>query len=289
MTDSILVTGANGNIGSLLIPALCANPDLQVRALVRDLSKGAMFTGSGAEVMAGDFADLESLKRASNGIDTVVLIAPPGPDCVAQNRAVIDAALATGVRKIVRISAIKADENGRTENTRLHGHCDRQLQESGLNWVILRPNYYMQNIFMSIDSIISDDAFYSGMGDGRLAMVDVRDVAAATAVVSSADEFDNRIVDLSGPASISFADMANILSELLGRPVNCISVTPEALKQALLQLGFDEWMADLLREYSEAYGEGWGDLVTDGVLKVTGQAPCSFRKFAEEVFVPALP
>lgn len=283
MARKILVTGATGNIGSLLVPQLLEAPDVSARALTRDPEKAKQLFGHGAQIVKGTFNNAKDLDTAMQNVDTVVLIAPPGPDCVAQNQSVIDSATRNGVRKIVRISAIKAAEDGRTENTRLHGKCDRLLQESGLTYVILRPNYFMQNIFMSLDAINAADKFSAGMGDGKFAMIDTRDVAGAAAAAALDDRFDYEGFEISGPASISFHDVANAISVAAGRRITYVAVSPDEVRATLLGYGFDEWTANMLREYSAAFGDGWGDLVTNNVELLTGRAPRDIRQFVAEV------
>jgi len=286
-TRSVLITGATGNIGSLLVPALDAVRPVSVTALVRDLAKAENLFDGDIRFVEGDFGHVDSLRKAMSGVDTIVLIVPPGPGCVTQVSDIVDAAKYSAVRKVVRVSAIKAAEDGRTENTRLHGQCDRLLQESGLHYTILRPNYFMQNTFMSLDTIKADSCLYAGMGDGRLAMIDVRDVADAIVAAVTSDAFDNQVYELSGPESISFHDVARILSDESGREISYVPISPDEVKASLLQMGFGDWMADLLREYSEAYGEGWGDQVTGNVELLTGHPARSFRAFAHEVLAKA--
>jgi uncharacterized protein YbjT (DUF2867 family) len=288
MIRKILVTGATGNVGSCLIPMLASRSECSVTAMTRDPDKGKELFSPEVQIVGGNFEDDASLAVAMRGIDTVILMAPPNPDCVAQNRAVINEASLSGVDKVVRISAIKAAEDGRTENTRLHGECDTLLQKSGLTFTILRPNYFMQNIMMSLESINADNCFYAGMGDGRLAMIDTRDVAESAAASALSDQFNGEILEISGPQSISFNDVAAVLSDLTGRQISYVAVSPDDVKASLLQMGFGEWMANLLREYSEAYGEGWGDLVTDNVQRLSGHPPRSFKQFATECLASLL-
>jgi uncharacterized protein YbjT (DUF2867 family) len=288
MTQTVLVTGATGNVGSCLTPLLASRSDCAVRAMTRDPDKQSDKVAPNVRFVAGAYEDDDSLQAAMRGVDSVILMAPPGPDCVRQNRAVISAAKQSGVKKVVRISAIKAAEDGRTENTRLHGQCDILLQDSGLTYVILRPNYFMQNIFMSIDSLKADSCFYAGMGDGKLAMIDIRDVADCAIAATVSNEFDDGIFEISGPASISFKDVSDALSEVVGRQITYIPVSPDDVKTSLLQMGFGDWMANLLREYSAAYGDGWGDLVTDNVIRLAGHPARSFRDFAAECVAPML-
>lgn len=288
MIRNVLVTGSTGNVGSSLIPLLASRSDCTVTAMTRDPASAGQNFPAGVQVVGGSFEDEASLIAAMRGIHTVVLMAPPNPDCVQQNRAVVEAAKTSGVKKIIRISAIKASESGRTENTRLHGECDTLLVESGLQYLILRPNYFMQNIMMSLDSISSNHCFYAGTGDGKFAMIDIRDVADSAAAAAITDQFNNEIIEISGPQSISFHDVAATLSEIAGRQISYVAVSPDDVKASLLGMGFGEWMANLLGEYSEAYGAGWGDLVTDNVQRLTGNPARSFSRFATECLVPML-
>jgi len=288
MTETVLVSGATGNIGTYLIPLLASQTGFVVKAMTRHPDKHRDNFAKSVQLVTGCFEEDSTLRSAMEGVDTVVMIAPPGPDCVRQNEAVIGAAKRSGVKKIVRISAIKAAEDGRTENTRLHGQCDALLQNSGMTYTILRPNYFMQNIFMSLDSLKADNCFYAGMGDGKLAMIDVRDVAESALTAATSDKFDGKILEISGPASINFNEVAEVLCDVAGRHISYVPVSPEDVKASLLQMGLGEWMANLLKEYSEAYGDGWGDLVTDNVERLTGHPARSFREFAADCVAPAL-
>lgn len=208
MSRRILVTGATGNIGGQLIPRLAAHPDLEVRALVRNADKAQSLQGVVADMAVCSFEDELAVRAACSGVDTVVLITAPNPDAADQASTAIAAAKKAGVRKIVRISALGADVNGPTDNTRQHGRTDAEVMASGLTYVILRPHFFMQNLFMSAQSIAADGVMYWGMGDGKLGMIDVRDIidCAEQAVVS--DAFDNQVLNPTGPASISFHDVA---------------------------------------------------------------------------------
>jgi len=285
--QKILVTGATGSNGRQLVVSLLNKGGIDVRAFVRNAEKAADLADAGADVVTGDFDDVEALATAVSGVDTVVLIAPPGPDAPQQNSNVIRAASAAGVRKIVRLSAILAASDGPTDNSRLHAISDAELQESGMVYVILRPNYFMQNAFMSTETISGENLIYAGMGDGRLSMIDVRDVVDSLAQCATSDRADNQILDLGGPESISFHEMADAFSEALGREIRYVPVSPEAVRQSLLDAGFGEWMAGVLRDYSQAYSEGKGDFVNGNVEMLSGHPARSVHRFAQEVFAPA--
>ena len=169
------------------------------------------------------------------------------------------------------------------------GRTDAAIIGSGLTYVILRPHYFMQNMFMSADSIAAESKFYLGMGDGRLGMIDARDIVDCIEQAVLSDAFDDRIIDLTGPESIDFGTAAVTLSAALGRPVDYVAVPPEAVEDAIREMGLGDWVARVLRDYSQAYSENWGDFTTGEVARMTGHPARSFADFAREVLAPALP
>jgi len=143
MTKKVLVTGATGNIGSQLVPRLAAYDDIDVRAFVHHAEKAAPLKAVGAELALGTFEDPQAVRVAVDGIDTIVLITAMNPHAADQASAVLTAARAAGVRKIVRLSAVNAAVDGPTDNTRQHGRTDTEIQAAGLTYTILRPHFFM--------------------------------------------------------------------------------------------------------------------------------------------------
>jgi len=139
MAKSITVTGATGNIGSLVVATLLEK-GTQVKALVRDPSKAEELRKSGVEIVEGEFTDAEAVRKAMEGADSALLIAPPNPDAVKQMSALIAAAKNSGNPHVVRISAIGAAVDAPTDNGRLHYQSDTELADSGLPHTILRPH-----------------------------------------------------------------------------------------------------------------------------------------------------
>jgi uncharacterized protein YbjT (DUF2867 family) len=288
VTKKVLVTGATGNIGGQLVPRLTAYDELEVSAFVRDEAKAGSLQEAGAKLVLGTFEDAQAVRAAVEGVDTVVLITAPNPNSADQASTVLTAAKEAGVRKIVRVSALKAAVDGPTDNTRQHGRTDNEIQASGLTYTILRPHFFMQNYFMAAQSIMGDGAMYWGMGDGKLGMVDVRDVVDCLEKSVISDEFDNQIFTPTGPESITFQDSAHSLTNALGQQVNYVPVPVEAVKQAIREMGMGDWFAEVMGDYSRAYSENWGDFTTDDVTRLTGQPARSFDSFANEVLGPAL-
>jgi uncharacterized protein YbjT (DUF2867 family) len=286
MTKNIAVTGATGTIGRRVVEGLIAK-GASVVALVHSAPKGASLEAIGARTAVGSFEDPASLDRAFTDVDTVVLITAANANAAEQTLDAIEAARRAKVRKIVRISALKADPDGPTDNTRQHGRTEAALRASGLAYVILRPHLFLQNLLGSLPAILEQGKLYFGVGEGRMGMVDTRDVADAAVVAATTDRFDGLTFELTGPASIDYHTVAAAAGRGLGREVAYVAVPPAAAAEAVRASGADEWSAGVVRDYCTAYSKGWGDFATDDVSRITGRAPRSIDDFVRDVLVPA--
>ncbi len=284
----VLVTGGTGNVGSQALKSLLANKSLKVRALVRHAAKAQWIADLGGELVEGDLNDSAAVGRAMADVQTLVLIAPPHVRASEQAGKLLAIAKQAGVQKIVRLSAIKAGENGPTDNTRQHAITERAIRESGMRYVILRPNYFMQNLLGNLGSIVGEGKLYAGMGDGAVALIDARDVGDALAAAVLTDKFDGSVLELSGPKSIHHSGVAAAIGKALGRNVAYVAVPPEAAGEAVRAFGLDDWTVQVIVDYSRAYSNGFGDLVTDAVQSLTGHAPRDIDTFAREVISPVV-
>src|SRR5579872_3526637 len=238
----ILVIGGRSKIGAALIAELLGRGE-QVRALVRAGESGGSLP-AGAEAVAGDLADEGSLVTAMSGIEKVFLLSSPHPDAVRWHRNAIDAARRTQVQLMVRSSILGADRESPAEFISAHTSCDRYLEDSGLPYVIVRPNLFLQNIPEStIPSIDASGTFYADAGQARISMVDTRDVAA---VAATGPGQAGAHYDVTGPEALSYADVAAKLTSATGRRVSYADAPDDAVRQALVGAGLTEWFAGAL-------------------------------------------
>jgi uncharacterized protein YbjT (DUF2867 family) len=270
----ILVIGGRSKIGSALLESLRAGGE-EVRALVRGQDSNKTLP-AGVEPVAGDLADPDSLRAAMAGVDKVFLLSSPHRDCVQWHRNAIDAARASGVDLLVRSSIIGADKHPPAEFVSAHTECDRYLEQSGLDYVILRPNLFLQNVPEStIPSIDDNGNFYADAGDARISMVDTRDVAAVAKAVLTGSGHAGAHYDVTGPEALSYHDVASKLSSALGREIIYIDAPDEAGRSALLGFGLDVWFVDALvglyQDYRRSGTDGYASVVTDTVERVTGR------------------
>jgi uncharacterized protein YbjT (DUF2867 family) len=286
MRALILVIGGRSKIGAALIGELLARGQ-QVRALIRPAERTDGLP-AGAEVVTGDLGDEGSLVTAMGGIEKLFLLSSPHPDAIRWHRNAIDAARRTEVQLLVRSSILGADRDPDAEFIRAHTDSDRYLEDSGLPYVIVRPNLFLQNIPEStIPSIDASGTFYIDAGQARISMVDTRDVAAVAAVALIEPGHAGACYDVTGPKALSYADVAGKLTAALGRPISYIDAPDDAVRQALLGAGLNEWFAGALvglyQDYRRSGTDGYAAQVTDTVQRITSRPPRSLDDLLSEI------
>ena len=270
----ILVIGGRSKIGAALIGDLLGRGQ-QVRVLVRP-GERADDLPAAAEAVTGDLADEGSLVTAMAGIEKVFLLSSPHPDAISWHRHAIDAARRTQVQLLVRSSILGADRESAAEFISAHTACDRYLQDSGLPHVIVRPNLFLQNVPEStVPSIDASGSFYVNAGQACISMVDTRDVAAVAAVVLTEPGHAAACYDVTGPEALSYADVAAKLAGVTGRPITYVAAPDDAVRQALLGAGLNDWFASALvglyQDYRRSGTSGYAAQVTDTIERVTGR------------------
>ncbi len=218
MDRTLLITGATGTVSGALVDAL-AGSGLRLRALVRDASKAGPLRARGLHAVVGDLDDPRSLPPAFEGVDDLWLLTPNGLRAPENSGNAVWAARRAGVERVVRLSAVRAAHDAPTRSGRLHALSDHEVERSGLAWTVLRPLWFMQNLLNEADGIAAGGALRLNMGEARLGMVDARDVAdlAATVLTAGPDVHHGRTYTVTGPQSISFAEVASSSSRCSGR------------------------------------------------------------------------
>lgn len=281
--STVLVTGATGTVSTALIGALKGKPGLRLRALVRDPAKGEALKNDGVEVVAGDLEEPDTLREAFDGVDILFLLTPASALEPSMGSNAIQAAKRAKVKHIVRNSAIKAGHDAPNRNGRLHALVEEAVKASGIPWTILRPHYYMQNLLSSASSVAADGMLYINLGQGRVGMIDGRDVGVFGAkVIENPDRHAGKIYTPTGPEVTTMTAAADTLGQVLGKPVRYVALPPDATQQAMLGFGFSRWFVGNVVDYGRVYSEGWGDFVTSDFKNVTRRDARSFKQFATD-------
>lgn len=275
----ILVTGATGNVGAAVAAELAAR-GVPFRALVRDAAKGAPLAALGAEVVVGDMDVPESLDVALAGVSRAFLLAPPSAVQHDREMSFIAAARRAGVGHIVKQSMLDADPLSPCRLMRSHAASEREIVVLGVPVTLLRANAFMENTLAFIPTIAAQHAVYSSIGEVKTSHVAVADIARVAAIALTERGHEGRSYDLTGPEALSFVDIAAILTETTGAPVEHVAISDDDALGALLGAGVDEWRARGLVELFEASRGGYGTQISGDVERVTGVPPQTYRQWA---------
>ncbi|WP_308466212.1 SDR family oxidoreductase [Rathayibacter soli] len=238
---SIVVTGATGHLGRLVIESLLARgvePE-QIVAAGRNVQKIADFAERGVTVAPIDYDDPATLERAFAGADTLLLIsASEVGHRLQQHLNVIDAAVAAGVGRIVYTSAPHADDTALAVAPE-HKATEAAITASGLPFTILRNGWYTENYVSVLEQARTTGTVLASVGDGRVASASRADYADAAAVVLIEDGHVGRVYEVTGDVAWSFDDLADAISSIIDRSVVYTPVSSDEHLRILTDAGLD--------------------------------------------------
>ena len=279
MANKILVIGGTGTIGRALVDELEAS-DANFTVLSRSHEKAEQFLERGVKTAIGALGDWDSITPLLKKADTVYLLTSPSPEQVGLQNKLIDVAKEYDVEKIVKISAVGAEKGSDVGLLNWHGETEEHLIQSGLKYVILRPQSFMQNVMMNIPTIKEQGVFYQSTGDAKIPMIDIRDIASASCSCLLSDKYDNQIMDLTGGEGVTNQEMASALSKSVGKEIACVDIPLEAHLEGMKQAGVPEWLANDLVGLNRKFATGELNDVNDNIEKLTGQSPRTLDDFA---------
>ena len=270
----IAVTGATGRLGGRVARRL-AELGVDQRLLVRDPARAPALPGS--HIATAEYSDRAAVRVALSGVHTVFMVsASETPDRVQQHLAFIDAAVDAGVQRVVYVSFFGASPTATFTLARDHWATEEHLRSVGVAHTILRDNIYADftPFFIGTDGGIRGPA-----GAGKAAVVAQADIADVAAVVLTSDgAYDERTLNLTGPAALTMNEIASILSERLGRPVSYIPETIEEAYASRAGYGAPPWQMDAWVSTYAAIAAGELAEVSEDSAEVTGQPATSLEQ-----------
>lgn len=210
------------------------------------------------------------------GVKAVFLLTAPGAWVPDHDLALLDAARAAGVGKVVKLSAIGTEVGG------WHHPGEQALRDGDEAWTLLRPSSFASNTFRWAEAIKGGQPVPNRTGTGAQGVVDPRDVAAVAVEALLTDEHDGQTYTLTGPEPLSVPDQVAQLSEVLGRPIEIVEVPPEVERRQLLAAGFDSSVVEVAMRGSELVRGGGNVTVTDDVDRVLGRPAGTFKSWAHD-------
>ncbi|GAA0990415.1 SDR family oxidoreductase [Subtercola frigoramans] len=273
---SIVVTGATGHLGRLIVESLLARGVApgDIIAAGRNAERLDALQQLGVRTAVIDFSDPSSLAAAFEGADTLVLVS--GSEVgqrVTQHSNAIDAAKAPGVTRIVYTSAPRATTSALILAPE-HKATEEYLRASGIDFTILRNNWYNENYTGGLGQIAETGIYLASTGEGRVASASRADYAEAIGAVLTAEnpaEHVNATYELSGDVAWNGSEFAVTLSDVLGREVTYSSVTTEGHAAALRAAGLDEGTIGFVTALDANIADGLLDKSSDDLSRLIGR------------------
>jgi uncharacterized protein YbjT (DUF2867 family) len=291
----IVITSPTGQIGHQVLETLLEG-DEKLRVIARDLSRLPAGSSDRVEVIEGSHGDPDIVDEALAGADSVFWLAPPDPHAesvesafVEFTRPAAEAFKRQSVSRVIGISALGRGTPWATHAGYVTGSLamDDLIGSAGVGYRALTNPSFMDNILRQTQAVKDQGTFLSPIsGDRKLPFVATRDIAAAAARLLLDDSWSGvEEVALLGPEDLSFNDMADIMSEVLGKEVRFQQIPFEAYKARFVEFGMSEAMAQGMTDMAAAKNEG-----LDNAVKRTPEnsTPTSFRQWCEEVLKPAV-
>jgi NAD(P)H dehydrogenase (quinone) len=253
----IAVTGANGQLGRLVIRALLKSvAPTKVIATVRNRDKAAELVASGVEVRLADYDRPETLEMALAGVEKVLLISGNAVGKrVPQHRAVIEAARKAGVRLFGYTSVLRAPSTALAVGPE-HRETEALIKSSGINWVILRNGWYSENYVNRAAAAAGSGVLVGCAGEGRISAATRADYAAAAAAALTKPDQAGRTYELAGDDSFTLPQFTSELSSQLGRKIAYRNVSEDEFRAALEASGIPSIYAALMAKSDAATSEG---------------------------------
>jgi NAD(P)H dehydrogenase (quinone) len=275
----IAIAGASGRVGSALTSLLASDP-VDVVALSR--RPDATGLPKGVAVAAIDFDQPKTLEDALRGADRLFISHGTSPQQVANEIALIDAAVAAGVSHIVKLSAMGPATrlNPLAWHMEIEAHLSRQPVAS----TVLRPSAFADILIRRAGGQVSAGSWTGAAGEGRVNFIDTRDIANAARAALTEDirPESQRAYHLTGPRAWTMQEIAKELSKLLGHPVVYISRSLEEERAALLASGLTPFVADLLVGLDQMFRESVLGETTSTVEELTGEPPRKLSRWLVE-------
>jgi uncharacterized protein YbjT (DUF2867 family) len=200
----------------------------------------------------------------------------------------VNEAKKAGVKYIVKQSVLGADAEPAITPSRLHRQTEKIIEESGIPFTFLRPNFFMQNFVTFYSHFIkTQGAFYVPAGDAKASFVDVRDIAAVAVQVLNGNKNGEskhirKAYDITGGEAISYGQAAEILSKEIGKKVNYVNISDEDTRKGMKDMGADDWTINSMIELFGTTRAGYLSEVSPAVEQITGNKPITFSQFARD-------
>jgi uncharacterized protein YbjT (DUF2867 family) len=274
----ILVTGATGTVGREVVAQLLLAGE-KVRALTRNPSRAQL--DEQVELVAGDFNQPETVAKAVEGVEKIFSLAF-GPQLGIQEASLAQAGKKAGARHIVKLSALRPGGEARSSIGTWHLASERALQSIGIAWTFVQPGAFMSNALNWRDSIKGRGKVFSNYGDGKVAYIHPRDIAAVAVRALTEPGHEGKVYPVTGPEALNVSELVQLLSEAVGKPIEYVPITDDAAREGMQKAGLPTFLIDALLPFASFVRSGKGAETLPTVEQVIGRKQLTFADWARE-------
>lgn len=284
MKQKILITGVPGNVGSKLVEQI-KNEQCPFRIGAYEPKKVEKIHGQDLDTVYFDFTDPSTYEPALKGVTKIFLIRPPAlTDYKEDFQPFLSYAKEKGVEHVVFLSIIGI--NIITQFIFPHGRIERGIKKLGLNYTFLRSSFFMQNLLRRDNYMRQDIKRYNSIrvpaGKGETSFVDTRDIAAVAIECFKNKEHYNQVYELTGKEELSYYEVADILSEVLGRNIKYTDPSRSEFFEQKKEQGLNEDFISVMANLFFLTKLRRANKVTNDVKKLLSRDPISMRQFVED-------
>jgi uncharacterized protein YbjT (DUF2867 family) len=278
------VVGATGNTGRAVVKELESLGEKPI-SIVRNADKAREVLGSSARIAVAELDDRAGMTNALAGAKRIFIVTGHNPSSAAQQINVIEAAKAADAQYVVKVSGGRAvtGPNVESVNGRAHHEIEEHLKRCGLEWCILSPGLFMQNMLGQAANIKQGKIAQPWPKDLPVALIDVRDTAALGArVLRDPGKHAGKVHAFTG-ATTTYGEFADVISEALGKPIAYTALTLEQAEQGMKARGMPDWLvAHLLAMARAGAGGAFSKENTQPIRDIVGRAPITIRQFVQD-------
>lgn len=276
------VLGGTGVTGSQVVAALKAK-GAEFKCIVRDPAAAAEKLGGDIDFVQGDLSDPGSLDTAFAGLDTLYLLCGHSPKLAEMEINGLEAAKRAGISYVVKSSGSEkgVTADAPSEIIRNHYVIEQEVRKGAIDWAISQPNFFTSNLLNMAAPVVAMDKLITALPkETVISMVHPADVGECAAELLTNNSYQGAAYYLAG-AAITMGDVVKTMSEVLGREIEYVQVSPEVAKKAMEDKGMLDWLIAHMGGMMGFVAKGGMAGESDWVEKLTGHAPRTLKEWLE--------